>query len=111
YSKRHSATGYIYTYGLMEPHTYAHQMQQEMIREIESARPKFLILVVINKWWLVGRDSDQTILRWADTYFDANYEEVGMVNISDQGTDYYFSGRPANVTPTDEHILIYRRKA
>ncbi len=111
YSKRYSATGYIYTYGLMEPHPYAHQMQQEMIREIETARPKFLVLVVVNKSWLAGRDSDQTIFRWADSFCDANYEEVGLVNISDRGTDYYFSGRPANVTPTAEHILIYRRKA
>ena len=28
YSHRHSATGYIYTYGLMEPQKYAQQMQQ-----------------------------------------------------------------------------------
>jgi hypothetical protein len=111
YSKRHSATGYIYTYGLMEPQPYAHQMQEEMISEIETARPKFLVLVVINKSWLAGRDSDQTILRWADSFCDANYEEVGLVNISNEGTDYYFSGRPVNVTPTAEHILIYRRKA
>jgi hypothetical protein len=110
YSKRRSATGYIYTYGLMEPQPYAHQMQQEMIREIETANPKFLILVVLDKSWLVGRDSDQSIFRWADRYCDANYEEVGLVNISDRGTDYYFSGRPANVTPTADHILIYRRK-
>jgi 4-amino-4-deoxy-L-arabinose transferase-like glycosyltransferase len=111
YAKRPSATGYIYTYGLMEPQPYAHQMQQEMIREIETARPKFLVLVIVNKSWLAGRDSDQTIFRWADSFCDANYEEVGLVNISDRGTDYYFSGRPANITPTAEHILIFRRKA
>jgi hypothetical protein len=111
YSKRRSATGYIYTYGLMEPQPYAHQMQQEMIRDIETARPKFLVLVVVNKSWLAGRDSDQTIFRWVDSFCDANYEEVGLINISDRGTDYYLSGRPANVTPTPEHILIYRRKA
>ena len=35
YSHRHSATGYIYTYPLMEPQKYARQMQEEMIREIE----------------------------------------------------------------------------
>jgi hypothetical protein len=111
YAQRHSATGFIYTYGLMEPQPYAHQMQQEMIREIETARPKFLVLVVASKSWLVGPDSDQTVFRWADAYCDANYEEVALINISDQGTDYYFSSRPANVTPTAEHILIYRRKA
>ena len=111
YAQRRSATGYIYTYGLMEPQPYAHRMQQEMISEIEAARPKFLILVVMSKSWLAGSDSDQTIFRWADTYCDSNYEEVGLINISDGDTDYYLSGRPANVTPTTEHILIYRRKA
>jgi len=111
YSRRHSATGYIYTYGLMEPQPYAHQMQQEMMREIETAHPKFLVLVVVNKSWLAGRDSDQSIFRWALAYCDANYEEVGLVNISDEGTDYYLAGRPPNVTLTAEHILLYRRKA
>ena len=111
YSRRHSATGYIYTYGLMEPQPYAHQMQQEMIREIEAAQPKFLVLVVVNKSWLAGPDSDQSIFRWAHAYCNANYEAIGLINISDQGTDYYFSGKPAKVTPTAEHILIYRRKA
>lgn len=111
YAQRRSATGYIYTYSLMEPQPYARQMQQEMIREIETARPKFLVLVVVGKSWLAGRDSDQTILRWADNYCDANYEEVGLVNISDEGTDYYFSSRPPNVKPTADHILIYRWKS
>ncbi len=110
YAQRRSATGYIYTYSLMEPQPYARQMQLEMIREIETARPKFLVLVVISKSWLAGRDSDQTIVRWTDSYCDANYEEVGLVNISDEGSEYYFSGRPANIRPTAEHILIYRRK-
>ena len=111
YSRRHSATGYIYTYGLMEPQPYAHQMQQEMMREIETAHPKFLVLVVVNKSWLAGRDSDQSIFRWADAYCHANYEEVGLINISDRGTDYYLSGKPPNVPPAADHILIYRRKA
>ena len=86
-------------------------MQQEMMREIETARPKFLVLVIVNKSWLAGRDSDQSIFRWAVAYCDANYEEVGLINISDGGTDYYLSGRPPNVTPAADHILIYRRKA
>jgi hypothetical protein len=111
YSGRQSATGFIYTYGLMEPQPFAQQMQQEMIREIEAAQPKFLVLVVINKSWLAGPDSDQTIFRWADTYCDANYEEVGLINISETGTDYFLVGKPSRVTPTAEHILLYRRKA
>ena len=41
YSRRHSATGYIYTYPLMEPQKYARRMQEEMIREIEQRNPKY----------------------------------------------------------------------
>jgi hypothetical protein len=110
YSKRLSATGYIYTYALMEPQPYAHQMQEEMIHEIETSRPRFLVLVVMNKSWLTRTDSEQTIFRWADSYCESNYEEVGLINITDGGTDYYFSGRPAGINPTADHILIYRRK-
>jgi len=110
YSQRHSATGYIYTYGLMEPQRFAHQMQLDMIQEIEAARPKYLVLVVLNKSWLAGRDSEHVIFKWADQYCDQNYEEVGLVNISEQGTDYYFAGIPTGVKPTAEHISIYKRK-
>lgn len=110
YAKRRSATGYIYTYGLMEPQPFASQMQQEMIREIENARPKFLVFVVMNRSWLAGPDSDKSIFRWALMYCNMNYDEVALINISDSGTDYYLSGPPANVTATPEHILVYQRK-
>jgi len=39
YAERRSATGYIYTYSLVEEQRYALQMQQEMIREVEQAEP------------------------------------------------------------------------
>ena len=38
YSNRHSATGYIYVYGLMEDQKYALKMQKEMAEEIEKMR-------------------------------------------------------------------------
>jgi Dolichyl-phosphate-mannose-protein mannosyltransferase len=110
YSQRHSATGYIYTYGLMEPQPYAHKMQQEMIQEIEAARPMYLVLVMQNKSWLAGPDSDLSIFRWAGKYCDANYDEVGLINIDESGTDYYFPVPPKLPKPTSDHILIYRRK-
>ena len=110
YSQRHSATGYIYTYSLMEPQPYAHQMQEEMIAEIEAARPKFLVLIDVDISWLPRADSDQTIFRWVARYCDANYDAAGLVNIFDEGSDYYLSGKPPNVTLAPEHIVIYQRK-
>ena len=109
YSQRHSATGYIYTYGLMEPQQYAQQMQQEMIREIERARPKYLISVVMFYSWLWRPGSEQAIFTWANEYTAANYAVVGFVNITPGQTDYFFGDVPPSVESLKEYILIYKR--
>ena len=109
YSQRHSATGYIYTYGLMEPQKYAQQMQEEMIREIEVARPKYLISVAIAYSWLRRPDSDEAIFNWANRYLAQNYTAAGFVNITPTRTDYFFGDVPQSVETLKDYILIYRR--
>jgi hypothetical protein len=109
YSHRHSATGYIYTYGLMEPQKYAQQMQQEMIREIEGARPKYLISVAMGYSWLRRPDSEPAIFTWANEYIGQNYTAAGFVNIKPTETDYFFGDVPQSVETLKNYILIYRR--
>jgi len=109
YSHRHSATGYIYTYGLMEPQKYARQMQQEMIREIEASRPKYLISVAMNYSWLRRPDSAEAIFNWANEYMAQNYTATGFVNITTTKTDYFFGDVPQSVETLKNYILIYRR--
>ena len=109
YSHRHSATGYIYTYGLMEPQKYAQQMQQEMIREIEAARPKYLISVAMVYSWLRRPDSAGAIFNWANEYMAQNYTAAGFVNITPTKTDYFFGDVPQSVETLKNYILIYRR--
>lgn len=110
YSQRHSATGYIYTYGLMEPQKYAEQMQREMIREIEAARPKYLVSVAMSYSWLRRPDSDQAIFTWANTYMAENYTPAGLVNIKPKETDYFFGDIPQTVDTLKNYILISRQK-
>lgn len=110
YSKRHSATGYIYTYGLMEPQKYAQQMQGEMIREIEGARPKYLVSVLMNDSWLYRPQSDPRFFTWANQYTAENYNAAGFVNIRPTETDYFFGDVPASVQSLKNYILIYGRK-
>jgi 4-amino-4-deoxy-L-arabinose transferase-like glycosyltransferase len=112
YSDRHSATGYIYTYGLMENQKYANQMQQEMIREIERARPKFLISVVMPDSWLQRPESERLIFTWANEYAAQNYTVAGFVNlVAPDKTDYYFDDVPQSVPQLGKYILIYQRKS
>jgi len=111
YAQRHSATGYIYTYSLMEPQKYAQQMQQEMMREIESARPKYLISVGMYYSWLRRPDSEPSIFNWANEYKTQNYVADGFVNIMPRETDYFFGDVPPAVQSLKHYILIYKRKS
>jgi hypothetical protein len=112
YSSRHSATGYIYTYALMEAQSYARQMQEEMISEIELARPRYLISVAIGASWSGDSDSEQLILTWANEYLNQHYKVVGFVNtLSADRTDYYFEQLPTSVPELGSYILICERRS
>jgi hypothetical protein len=81
YANRKCASGYIYVYGLMEPQNYAYNMQTEMIREIEEARPKYAVIVDVPPSWLRRPDSNTTIFKWAEIYFRMKYRIAGFVDI------------------------------
>ncbi|MCL2311480.1 MAG: glycosyltransferase family 39 protein [Firmicutes bacterium] len=82
YADRYSATGYIYMYGLMEDHPYATQMQKEMIDEIESNRPEYLIYVNEGCSWLPRAESDKFIFDWIAEQMNKHYELVGIMNLT-----------------------------
>jgi hypothetical protein len=81
YADRKAATGYIYTYALMEPQPFALTMQQEMIREIESAHPLYLVFSWIDASWLARKESDQGIVAWGRAYVHQCYDPVGVADI------------------------------
>jgi 4-amino-4-deoxy-L-arabinose transferase-like glycosyltransferase len=112
YSRRHSATGYIYTYALMEPQSRARQMQEEMIREIELARPKYVVSVKISTSWLRRPESESLIFTWANDYIKKYYDVVGLVNILPTGqTDYYLGELPKSRPRLGSYVLICQRKS
>lgn len=87
YARRRSATGYIYMYPLMERQPRAPRMQEQMIEEIERARPEFVVFVTTPTSWLARPDSDRHILEWANRYLTECYDVVGVAE------------RPANGSP------------
>ncbi|HMP31070.1 MAG TPA: hypothetical protein PKD85_15795, partial [Saprospiraceae bacterium] len=84
YSDRLSATGYIYTYNLMEPHRYARQMQDEMIKEIENNNPKFIIYTTIPTSWLLNEKSNTYIFDWLLPHLSKYYAKVGIIEFTSQ---------------------------
>jgi hypothetical protein len=96
----------------MEPQSYARQMQKEMIHQIESARPKYVISVVVRSSWLQQPASERLIFDWVSNYVGTFYDVVGLVNIlSRDHTDYYFDQLPESKPQLSNYILICRRKS
>jgi hypothetical protein len=112
YANRRSATGYIYTYALMEPQRYASQMQKEMIQEITAAHPEFLVFVAVSTSWLSRPASDRTILTWADRYTEKCYNLIGVADIysPDQTAMLWEAGLDAYRPRSENLIYTFRRK-
>jgi len=112
YSGRHSATGYIYTYGLMEEQKYAGIMRQQMIHEVETSRPEFLVYVDVPTSWLAQSGSPQEIpfLSWARRYVAEDYELAEIVDI-DQQTQYLEGNTARTYKPHSPYtIRVFKRK-
>jgi hypothetical protein len=110
YAHRLSATGYIYTYPLVEAQPYGRVMQAEMIKEIESVKPEIIVYVMMNNSWIVDPQADPRILDWTEAYVKEHYTLEG---IADGGNhDVYRWGPDAiQYRPRrPEYILVYRRR-
>ena len=113
YSDRRSATGYIYTYPLMENHPYAVKMQQEMIREIETAKPKFLVFINVPTSWTIKQTSNKMILEWFGRYQQKYYDKVGAVDILDFDRTFFVWGPDAAEYKyvSTQRISVFKRKS
>jgi hypothetical protein len=111
YARRHSATGYIYTYALMEPQPAALAMQHEMISEIETNRPEYLASVPYQLSGLPRSHYTAPIFEWLDQYTRTFYNMVGVVGYNSQGElisawDEALTNAPAF---PGEYIRVYKR--
>jgi hypothetical protein len=112
YAHRHSATGYIYTYALMELQPHAGEMQQDMMREIWTSRPEFIVYVACGNSWLSQPRSDRTIMDWCGQYTRRFYEPVGFVRKNADGAfeSYWDDQAKAHLQDGGEYLLVYQRK-
>ena len=102
YSGRHSATGYIFTFSLNENQKNKYIMQKEMIQEIETAHPKFIVCFP---------DSIYYISQWINPYLQQNkYKENGIVEMFPGLTIYKWGDEAVGYKPRSEvYAIIYKR--
>jgi hypothetical protein len=99
-------------YGLMENQPYAGRMQMQMIREIEAAQPKYVVVVNVYESWVVQNSSIKSVLDWAEQYVRNQYDQVGVIEITDLKTTHYLWGdKAAGYTPVSgAYVTAYKRK-
>lgn len=90
-SHRHSATGFIYTYALMEAQPFALTMQLEMISDIVSNRPDFVVFTDNPYSWDRRPDSNPAIFDWWSGY-KTNYTLVGIADVISRTNTIYVFG-------------------
>lgn len=111
YSNRLPATGYIYTYPLMENQSYSWEMQSEMTTEIEKNRPKFLVFVNSPVSWTFSNRSSKGVFDWYQQY-QKNYNIVGLVDMNPSGKATYLWREAMNgYAPKNKNqIWVHERK-
>ena len=113
YADRRSATGYIYTYGLMENQPYNKQMQLEMIDQIEKNKPAILLYCKNYYSWAVRKDSPKIIFEWLQDYIPWNYRVAGITYRDKNGLPHYLWNEEVENFSNIEaknYVVIYRRK-
>ncbi len=112
YSRRHSASSFLYTYGLMEPQPYALEMQEQMIRDIEAVRPEFVITVGNAESWLKQPASSTRLIDWWSVYGQEHYLLEGVVDmIAPDRVECRWGAAAASYSPrSSDLLLVVRRK-
>ena len=101
YSHRRSATGYIYFYGIWEDSSVTERITKEMVREIETAQPKYVVVEFI----------PPRLIDWARTYLNKGYEIMERIDIiSDDKTEYYWEekARAPGTMPAFTLVVLRR---
>jgi hypothetical protein len=72
YSRTKSASPHILMYPLMEQHPFAATMQHELIQDIETQKPEFVVYVRDDFSWLRWQESEKTLDGWWPGYLGSH---------------------------------------
>jgi len=109
YARRRSATGYIYTYPLMERHPHALAMQEEFIREVETNHPAYVVYVNNPLSWLASAESEQRLSNWWPKFWADNLDLIRTVTTR-QGDAEFRERNPDSAGSSGNYLLVFKRK-
>jgi hypothetical protein len=106
-----AATGYMYLYPLVEPNPLAPAMQEELIREVEEARPAWVVWVGSPTSWDSRVAAARPVVAWAASYLEPAYDLVGRAAIlGPDRTEYAWGDDAARLGAGGASVLVLRRR-
>lgn len=110
-AQRRSATGFIYMYEAVGPGPHAAALQEQLIAELEAARPAYLVMVALQVSWLPYPGAPTRLLDWAQAWRERDYERVGLVDIDEQQSRFYWDEASQGRRPARNfYLTVWRRK-
>ena len=92
---------------------FAKQWQLEAIHDVETKKPRYIVLVIHPYSWMLDKESDMTFLHWTQTYFDKNYNPVLIADqIDTRGDCNYVQGNDilSYQRKGQQFVIVYERK-
>ncbi len=113
YADRPSATDFLFMYPLVKQQQYTLKMQQEMMREIQTSTPEYVVFVQIETSWLIRGGVAIPFMAWINNYLGQYYQQVGVVElVSFYETNYFWDKDAENHRPSSElFVLIFKRRS
>ncbi len=110
-ARRHSASGYIYMYSLLEEQSYWPVMQKQMMAEVEARRPAYVVFVNAHFSWLGRPNSPQMdeLRTWVSQYIAGGFDQVAAYGGDEAKASQ--SAETGRRHPTRPEIFILKRKS
>ena len=111
YARRHSVSGYIYMYDLVREQPYAPRMRREFMDDVESLKPRFLVLVNSGASWMPWPAEAKPFVDWINRYPGQFYELIGLAAVYQNDSAYFWDRDGiAKHLDTASSVFVFRRK-
>ena len=95
----------------LKGHPFALKMQKEMILEVETAKPEYLVFVDVPISWLKKPHSNPLVFNWITSCLTESYERTVIIDIvSNTNTVYLWEEKSKNyMSQSNCNLLVFKR--
>ncbi len=98
-------------YDLVRPQPYAEAMRREFTNDVESLKPRWIVLINAGASWMPWPNEARPFIDWINDYPRRFYELVGLAAVYQNDSAYFWD--PDGIKKhelTASSVFVFRRK-